>query len=541
MPLLASAALSAEASPVRPGDDVSPEITVEAYGAVGDGVVDDTAAINDAVAAAAAVAARTGGKVGVRLLAAHAVSTVSIHTGVLLRGPSIITQVSGVGPVIQSRAWPTLSGVDTSEGPSRFELRDLIVVGHPRGSHGIAIHGFEFRIDNVVIRKAGGWGLWTEWASAGVIGPDAMEPYVSRCKIHDNAAGGWRHLGPNDALIDDLVVWANGPDSAAPQVHVGGADYSTPAGAQWSNVHVWDNAGIGFLIDAGYQYFVNCQAEPYASRGPTIGVWVRANQVEWFGGRIFSNGAEDRAVGLKLGDTSAGIVVDQVTFITKIEQCLAGSVDVAGLGLDTCRLDLLIEEEAPGRSGGPIVGSMPSGVSYRITHSLGASPTRYSGYQATGQHTVQAGDPAAPALQVQGHHTGQSGALQQWRQGSTTLAEVVATGAFGIGVAAENTYALLVKALGDAPAIVAAAHPDSTATTGVLSVTDANFKPIFQVLADGTLTLGAHGVKDVVGSGSPEGVVAAPVGSTYRRIDGGADTCFYLKTSGSGDVGWTAK
>ena len=43
------------------------------------------------------------------------------------------------------------------------------------------------------------------------------------------------------------------------------------------------------------------------------------------------------------------------------------------------------------------------------------------------------------------------------------------------------------------------------------------------------------------GSGSPEGVVTAPVGATYHRTDGGANTSFYVKESGSGNTGWVAK
>lgn len=49
------------------------------------------------------------------------------------------------------------------------------------------------------------------------------------------------------------------------------------------------------------------------------------------------------------------------------------------------------------------------------------------------------------------------------------------------------------------------------------------------------------GVFDSAGSGTPEGVVAASVGSTYRRTNGGAGTSFYVKESGSGNTGWVAK
>jgi hypothetical protein len=43
------------------------------------------------------------------------------------------------------------------------------------------------------------------------------------------------------------------------------------------------------------------------------------------------------------------------------------------------------------------------------------------------------------------------------------------------------------------------------------------------------------------GSGSPEGVLVAPVGSLYLRSDGGAGTSMYVKESGTGNTGWVAK
>jgi hypothetical protein len=43
------------------------------------------------------------------------------------------------------------------------------------------------------------------------------------------------------------------------------------------------------------------------------------------------------------------------------------------------------------------------------------------------------------------------------------------------------------------------------------------------------------------GSGSPEGVISAPVGSLFTRTDGGAGTTLYVKESGSGNTGWNAK
>ena len=50
-----------------------------------------------------------------------------------------------------------------------------------------------------------------------------------------------------------------------------------------------------------------------------------------------------------------------------------------------------------------------------------------------------------------------------------------------------------------------------------------------------------HGLLEAQGTGSPEGVVSAPVGSLYRRTDGGRGTSLYIKESGSDKTGWVAK
>jgi hypothetical protein len=53
--------------------------------------------------------------------------------------------------------------------------------------------------------------------------------------------------------------------------------------------------------------------------------------------------------------------------------------------------------------------------------------------------------------------------------------------------------------------------------------------------------LGGTTAFDSQGAGTPEGAVTAPVGSTFRRTDGGAATSFYVKESGSGNTGWVGK
>ncbi len=57
----------------------------------------------------------------------------------------------------------------------------------------------------------------------------------------------------------------------------------------------------------------------------------------------------------------------------------------------------------------------------------------------------------------------------------------------------------------------------------------------------GGVNHGSSGVTETVGTATPEGAVTAPIGSTFRRTDGGAGTSFYVKESGAGNTGWVGK
>ncbi|MBV7531756.1 hypothetical protein [Chitinophaga sp. sic0106] len=56
-----------------------------------------------------------------------------------------------------------------------------------------------------------------------------------------------------------------------------------------------------------------------------------------------------------------------------------------------------------------------------------------------------------------------------------------------------------------------------------------------------TSSISVGGLKWITGTGAPEGVVSAPVGSLYTRTDGGPGTTLYVKESGTDATGWVAK
>jgi hypothetical protein len=61
------------------------------------------------------------------------------------------------------------------------------------------------------------------------------------------------------------------------------------------------------------------------------------------------------------------------------------------------------------------------------------------------------------------------------------------------------------------------------------------------VLGDSLLPSRNLAARLLAGTGTPEGSVAAPVGTVFQRVDGGAGTTLYVKESGTGNTGWVGK
>lgn len=79
------------------------------------------------------------------------------------------------------------------------------------------------------------------------------------------------------------------------------------------------------------------------------------------------------------------------------------------------------------------------------------------------------------------------------------------------------------------------------ADSELMSLDSAGDLSVTGTVVTSTIELGSGGPTINVGSGTPEGVVTADVGSTFHRTDGGAGTSFYVKESGTGNTGWVGK
>ena len=65
--------------------------------------------------------------------------------------------------------------------------------------------------------------------------------------------------------------------------------------------------------------------------------------------------------------------------------------------------------------------------------------------------------------------------------------------------------------------------------------------PFSRLVVDSVVIDAGNNIKMLTGAGTPEGAEAAGIGSTYHRSDGSTGTSFYVKESGTGNTGWIAK
>jgi hypothetical protein len=121
-------------------------------------------------------------------------------------------------------------------------------------------------------------------------------------------------------------------------------------------------------------------------------------------------------------------------------------------------------------------------------------------------------------------------------QGSTVSQMIISP---PVDVGAEQTDYLRItgNSVGVGPALSA----QGGNTDIPIRISSKGASPVVFTNTAGLRLTSSAGVRWLSGSGTPEGSVAAPVGSLYSRTDGGAATSLYVKETGTGDTGWVAK
>jgi len=302
-------------------------------------------------------------------------------------------------------------------------------------------------------------------------------------------------------------------------------DYTAGVGIRFFNHHFWTEG-----IQCEAVRVRNCAVGVDFARHPSS-AWNSFGYTNIVG---LSVNVPAAGVGIRVGNPTGGL--ESLVYNSRIEAVVWVASNGAGLQVTsngTMTAQLFITGEPEGGSTNTTLVSNNGSLLY--TGSLFVYPGAFTNVTAGANRPVQ-----ATTIDTSSAETSLRPAVHAGQvPGTQTHAGMGAI----IAANRENLIAWGYD-FGDNPVFQVAARPFS-ADTG--APWDASSQIQFEVLADGGISVEGNyimfgnGRSFRSGAGSPEGVVTAPVGSLYTRTDGGLTTTLYVKTSGTGNTGWTGK
>lgn len=325
------------------GAKLSQFVTVTDFGALGNGVADDTAAIN---AAETALNAAGGGTLmfpaGTFMVTGVTKRSNTIWSGTGI-GATTIKLIAGTtaDAVVAGLNAYTLFGTNVLTGIDNWGLRDLTIDGNRTGgctSDGLGVFGWVFDINYVEIKSCNGRGWHNEYGTPGIEAHQDVQSQAANMLIWDNQTDGIYYGGPNDSAFYNLNVYWN--------LHYGIWLWGQGT-VKATSCHCWSDgiggrqSSVAWRLDSSINTLVACVGE-----GSTqYQCWIRSlsNTIvsgEWF----YNQASPNTAFGISLGDGAGlggGVVaVSDNTIITRVDNCQNGAI-VFSDDLGHNRIDVL--------------------------------------------------------------------------------------------------------------------------------------------------------------------------------------------------------
>ena len=265
-------------------------VSVIDYGAKGDGVANDTEAIQNCINENDVIFLPAG---------TYLVTTIDIPSGKQIFGAgnknTIIKPFQPTNALMQTLYWEAQHEKGYNSGSAGWRLSNLTLDGNNKTSYGIRIVGYRYKIDNVYIRQCD-TGLISEWGKELGQGEDGltMEAILTDniIELCTNYAMIWR--GPHDSIIKNTFIRLNNYG-----ISVSSPSYSIAAGTIFDTCHIYANKNIGFfsetqvllngVISESNGYNSNIAADGFVLGGycPMINCWSfnnTGNGISWYDG-----------------------------------------------------------------------------------------------------------------------------------------------------------------------------------------------------------------------------------------------------------------
>lgn len=319
------------------------EVSVKDFGAVGDGVTDDTLAFTRAFAASDTVHVPPGTYIA-NVLVPNGGSLIGKH-----RDLSIIKAKAGTNSTaVTGYEAYTLFGTatyDVARGANRVTIRDLTIDGNrsnvSSSGDGIAIWGWGTTIERVRVVNCRSAGIHTEWTD----GNAAMEGHFRDVVIDTTGTHGWLFAGPHDANFDDIMIMdaSQNADDTSYGLYIGPNGSGGGANGRFRNIHVWCRGGITnrpayAVYSSGGNEFTDCHIE-----GCRKLISLGDRDVVT-GGRIYANFGENGAAGLYFRTNFAvvnGVQFDTTEGAANPSGSLAQNPDVYAIDFGTSAANLV--------------------------------------------------------------------------------------------------------------------------------------------------------------------------------------------------------
>lgn len=462
------------------------------FGAKGDGVTDDTSAIQAALNAANAA----GGGTVYLPAGTYITQTLQLYSSIRLAGDGIANTTlrlksgtnadllwggSANAALINGNA---ASGTGSNGGLSDWSICDMTLDSNRAGqssgtSYILRVYGYGFELRHAAFIGGFTGGVLLDWNGNTLPSPDSMEARLIDVKIHDTNGVGLVWYGPHDSQWHMVHIWNTGSHDAYIGVHANGV--------QASNCHFYKpatgNNSVVLLVEGTGCIFAGSEMEG----SDTVQVVLLTSNTTYVGGTVYGIDDAHPASAFQLGQQagltpynlssfqSGGLTTAKACFACVIDTQITHCVGTNGVFWLANEFQQNLIRGEVWQTSGSLFGSATPAFYDTIEVSANAMPAG-----AAGSYSL---------LSCGGHF-----ALQQ-----TSSPQSVATGntitTVGIGAARVTTSGAVTGVI-----LQAGAYPGQVVTVINESANSITFA------ASGTSHV-ADGVSDVIGANTARGFV----------------------------------